>query len=314
VLLCTVTAQVEPSPEIGRITVQVPLLTNGKPVVTKDEELLEVARVVEINTGKGTSEEVVVPTVKVRNTRAIVESVNKGMPNPGMPNRGIPNPGMPNPGIPNPGMPNRGIPNPGMPNRGIPNPGMPNRGIPNPGLPNRGIPNPGMPNPGIPNPGMPNRGIPNPGMPNPGIPNPGMPNRGIPNPGMPNRGIPNPAASELQPVAALPPSTTTAPVELPKSSSSKNCHQLLLGGIGLTVPPTIKPIPPQFEGCDQLCTKFELNPICAYNGICIHEFPNQCVMDTFNCKHRGVSFQAVDEDVCSSHLCARRCREDELEI
>ncbi|XP_032587607.1 vegetative cell wall protein gp1 [Drosophila mojavensis] len=355
VLLCSafVTAQVKPNEEIGRVTVQVPLLSNGKPVMSQDNELVEVARVVEVKPGKLTAEEVVVPLVKVRNMRAIRDTENPGVPNPGipnpgmpnpgipnrgmpnpgienpgMPNPGIPNPGMPNPGIPNRGMPNPGIENPGMPNPGIPNPGMPNPGIPNrsmpnpgienPGMPNPGIPNPGVPNPGIPNPGMPNPGIPNPGMPNPGIPNRGMPNPGIPNPGMPNPGIPNPgmpnpgipvqtASSEVQPTVVAPANTTTEPGPI-MIKGAKSCHQLLLASSA-----PAKPLPVQ-ESCDQLCTKFELMPICAYNGVCIHEFPNQCVMDTFNCKHRDLAFRAVDEDICMMDLCARRCKEQDLKI
>ncbi|EDW19119.2 uncharacterized protein Dmoj_GI11699 [Drosophila mojavensis] len=305
VLLCSafVTAQVKPNEEIGRVTVQVPLLSNGKPVMSQDNELVEVARVVEVKPGKLTAEEVVVPLVKVRNMRAIRDTENPGVPNPG-----IPNPGMPNPGIPNRGMPNPGIENPGMPNPGIPNPGMPNPGIPNRGVPNPGIPNPGMPNPGIPNPGMPNPGIPNRGMPNPGIPNPGMPNPGIPNPGMPNPGIPvQTASSEVQPTVVAPANTTTEPGPI-MIKGAKSCHQLLLASSA-----PAKPLPVQ-ESCDQLCTKFELMPICAYNGVCIHEFPNQCVMDTFNCKHRDLAFRAVDEDICMMDLCARRCKEQDLKI
>ncbi|XP_034483351.1 vegetative cell wall protein gp1 [Drosophila innubila] len=310
VLLCFVfaTAQVMPNSEVGRVTVQVPLVSNGKPVLTKDKvDQVEVAHVVEIKPGKAVTEEVVVPPVvmkpvpKVRNMRAVVETVNPGVPNPGKPNPGIPIRGMPNPGVPNPGMPNPGVPNPGMPN-----PGMPNRGMPNPGMTNRG-----MPNPGVPNPGMPNPGVPNPGMPNPGVPNPGMPNPGVPNPGMPNPSVPHAAASEVHPVVVLPPSTTVSPVEVRKAKPSRNCHQLLLADM-TTTPMPIPPTPA--ESCDQLCTKFELLPICAHNGVCLHEFPNQCVMDTFNCKHRDLAFRAVDEDVCRMGLCSRRCKAEDLNM
>ncbi|KAM8708507.1 hypothetical protein ACLKA7_015482 [Drosophila subpalustris] len=303
VLLCSVfaTAQVMPNSEIGRVTVQVPLLSNGKPVMTKDKvDQVEVARVVEIKPGKVVSEEVVVPPVvmkpvpKVRNMRAIVETV---------PNRGMPNPGVPNPGMPNPGVPNRGMPNPGMSSPGMPNPGMPN-----PGVPNHGMPNPGMRNPGMPNPG-----VPNPGMPNPGVPNRGMPNPGMPNPGMPNPGVPHVAASEVQPVVALPPSTTRSPVEMRQTMPSRNCHQLLLADMAATPMPMLMP-PSSVENCNQLCTKFELIPICAYNGVCLHEFPNQCVMDTFNCKHRDLAFRAVDEEVCRLGLCVRRCKAEDLNM
>ncbi|XP_001353686.3 ribosome-binding protein 1 isoform X1 [Drosophila pseudoobscura] len=348
VLLCFATAQVVPNAEIGRVTIQVPLLSNGKPVILGSHEGVEVAHVEEIKPGKIQVLNEVPPTLsKVRSARSIVDHSNvgipnpgipnEGIPNPGIPNRGIPNPGIPNEGIPNPGIPNRGIPNPGIPNEGIPNPGIPNEGIPNPGIPNRGIPNPGIPNEGIPNPGIPNEGIPNPGIPNVGIPNPGIPNEGIPNPGIPNVGIPNPGipnvgipnrgipnhgipipdASAIQPVAVMPTHrTTTSPTMttttvLPKRVPSKNCHHLLLAGMTTVSPLEMMATPPA-ENCDELCTKHEYMPVCAHNGVCVHEFANQCVMDTFNCKHRDLSFRSVDEDVCRLELCARRCKEEDL--
>ncbi|XP_060655236.1 uncharacterized protein LOC132790639 [Drosophila nasuta] len=305
VLLCSVivTAQVKPNSEIGRVTVQVPLLVNGKPVITQDkvdDVKEEVARVVEVKPGKvSTTEQVVVPptvskpVAKVRKMRAIVETVNPGVPNPGKPNPGIPNRGLPNPGVPNPGMPNPGVPNPGMPN---------------PGIPNRGLPNPGMPNPGMPNPG-----VPNPGMPNPGIPNRGLPNPGVPNPGKPNPGVPYVAASEVEPVVVQAPVTTMTPIEMPKTVATRNCFQLLLGD--MTTTPHPMPMPPtEAENCDAVCTKFELLPICATNGVCIHEFPNQCIMDSFNCKHRDSTFREVDEQVCRRGLCARRCTPEDINM
>ncbi|EDW70735.2 uncharacterized protein [Drosophila virilis] len=250
-----VTAQVKPSTEIGRVTVQVPLLSNGKPVMTqdKDKDRVEVAHVVELKPGKVVGEEVLVPPTvkvpqaKVRNMRAIVETVN-------------------------PGVPNHNIPNSGVPNHGIPKPGVENHSLPNPSVSNVGITQPGNPHSGTQSP-----------------------------------------ASEVQPVVVPPPSTTHTPDVSTTRMPSKNCHQLLLAGttgpsIGLPVPPT--PV----ESCDRLCTKFELNPICAHNGICIHEFPNQCIMDTFNCKHRDLSFRAVDEDICRMGLCARRCKEEDLKM
>ncbi|XP_033161043.1 RNA-binding protein 12 isoform X1 [Drosophila mauritiana] len=339
VLLCFVftTAQVVPNAEIGRITIQVPLLSNGKPVILTNQEREEVATVEEIKPGKVhvVQEVVVPPTVKsdnkVRVTRSVSDSgipnhgipnpgiPNHGIPNPGIPNHGIPNRGIPNDGIPNPGIPNHGIPNPGIPNHGIPNRGIPNDGIPNPGIPNHGIPNPGIPNHGIPNRGIPNDGIPNPGIPNHGIPNPGIPNHGIPNPGIPNHGIPNPGipipdASEHKPVVVMPSSRTTsapASTSMPKRVPSRNCFHLLMGGMTTTSPVDMM-TPPSTENCDELCTKFEYSPICAFNGICIHEFANQCVMNTFNCKHRDLSFRAVDEDVCRLGVCMRRCKAEEL--
>ncbi|XP_017039514.2 RNA-binding protein 12 [Drosophila ficusphila] len=261
---------------------------------------------------------------------------NHGIPNPGIPNHGIPNRGIPNDGIPNPGIPNHGIPNPGIPNHGIPNRGIPNDGIPNPGIPNHGIPNPGIPNHGVPkvrkarsirnsgevsNPGIPNHGIPNPGIPNHGIPNPGTPNHGIPNPGIPNHGTPNPgvaSASELMPVVVMPPGRTTSipaftSTPMPKKVPTRNCFHLLMGAM-TTMSPTdmMTTAPPSMENCEQLCTKLEFVPICATNGVCVHEFANQCVMDTFNCKNRDSTFRAVEEDVCRLGVCMRRCKEEDL--
>ncbi|KAH8259595.1 hypothetical protein KR026_007073, partial [Drosophila bipectinata] len=325
VLLCFVfaTAQVVPNTEIGRITIQVPLLSNGKPVILTNQDREEVAHVEEIKPGKvHVVQEVVVPPPvksesKVRVARA-VGGYNSGLPNPGIPNHGIPNRGIPNDGIPNPGIPIDGISNHGIPNHGIPNPGIPNHGIPNRGIPNDGIPNPGIPNHGIPNPGIPNHGIPNRGIPNDGIPNPGIPNHGIPNPGIPNHGIPNPGvpnpeASEIQSVVVTPKTvTTTAPVttEMPKRVTTRNCHHLLMGGMTTMSPTEVTSMP--VENCDELCTKLEYVPICGYNGHCIHEFSNQCVMDSFNCRHREQVFRAVDEDVCRLGVCVRRCTEEEL--
>ncbi|KAH8296773.1 hypothetical protein KR054_011118, partial [Drosophila jambulina] len=372
VLLCVVfaTAQVVPNTEIGRITIQVPLLSNGKPVILNNQDREEVATVEEIKPGKVhvVQEVVVPPTVKMENKVRMARSVsnsggyNHGIPNPGIPNHGIPNRGIPNDGIPNPGIPNHGIPNPGIPNHGIPNRGIPNDGIPNPGIPNHGIPNRGIPNHGIPNPGIPidgipnpgipnhgipnpgipnhgipnrgipnhgipNRGIPNDGIPNPGIPidgipNPGIPNHGIPNPGIPNHGIPNPGipipdASELKPVVVMPPSpTTTSPSSVVKRVPTRNCHHLLMGGMTTMSPmDTMEPLSPQsMDNCDELCTKHEYIPVCAHNGICVHEFANRCVMDTFNCKHRGMTFRATDEDVCRLGVCMRRCKEEDLKL
>ncbi|KAH8270225.1 hypothetical protein KR018_006020, partial [Drosophila ironensis] len=278
VLLCFVfaTAQVVPNAEIGRITIQVPLLSNGKPVILTNHDKEEVARVEEIRPGKVevVQDVVVPPTVKIENKVRTVRST--GGYNHGMPNRGIPN---------------DGIPNPGIPNHGIPNPGIPNDGIPNPGIPNHGIPNRGIPNDGIPNPGIPNHGIPNPG-------------------------IPNPDASDPKPAMVMPPmrSTTNAPMttEMPKRAPTRNCHHLLMGdGMTTTMAPTQMTSMP-VENCDELCTKHEYMPVCAHNNICLHEFANQCVMDTFNCRHRQRTFRAVDEDVCRLGVCLRRCTEEDF--
>ncbi|KAH8299249.1 hypothetical protein KR059_005845, partial [Drosophila kikkawai] len=287
VLLCVVfaTAQVVPNTEIGRITIQVPLLSNGKPVILNNQDREEVATVEEIKPGKVhvVQEVVVPPTVKMENKVRMARSVSSS--------------GGYNYGIPNPGIPNHGIPNRGIPNDGIPNPGIPNHGIPNHGIPNRGIPNDGIPNPGIPN---------------HGIPNPDIPNHGIPNPG-----IPIPDASELKPVAVMPPSpTTTSPSSITKRVPTRNCHHLLMGGKTTTSPmDTMEPLPPQsMENCDELCTKHEYIPVCAHNGFCVHEFANQCVMDTYNCRHREATFRATDEDVCRLGVCMRRCKEEDLKL
>lgn len=50
--------------------------------------------------------------------------------------------------------------------------------------------------------------------------------------------------------------------------------------------------------CDLLCTKFEIDPICASNGLCLHEFPNQCMLDTYNCKHPREKFSATRDERC----------------
>ncbi|KAI8037883.1 uncharacterized protein LOC128259680 [Drosophila gunungcola] len=295
VLLCFVfaTAQVVPNAEIGRITIQVPLLSNGKPVILTNQDKEEMATVEEIKPGKVhvVQEVVVPPTVKEETKIRMARSVSST------------------------GRYNHDVTNPGIPNHGIPNPGIPNHGIPNRGIPNDGIPNPGIPNDGIPNPGIPNHGIPNRGIPNDGIPNPGIPNNGIPNPG-----IPNPDASELLPVVVMPmptSRTTTSPMStsMAKRVPARNCFHLLMGGV-TTMPPTdmMTMTPPPMEDCDLLCTKGEFLPICAHNGNCVHEFANQCVMDTFNCKHRELAFRAVDEDVCRLGICMKKCKEEDLKL
>ncbi|XP_017122961.1 uncharacterized protein LOC108143204 [Drosophila elegans] len=265
VLLCFVfaTAQVVPNAEIGRITIQVPLLSNGKPVILTNQDKEEIATVEEIKPGKVhvVQEVVVPPTVKEETKIRMARSVSSS--------------GRYNHDVTNPGIPNHGIPNPGIPNHGIPNRGIPNDGIPNPGIPNHGIPNPG---------------------------------------------IPNPDASELMPVVVMPmpPSrTTTSPMStsMVKRVPTRNCFHLLMGGM-TTMPPTdmMTMTPPPMEDCDLLCTKGEFLPICAHNGNCVHEFANQCVMDTFNCKHRELAFRAVDEEVCRMGICMKKCKEEDLKL
>ncbi|XP_023298734.1 uncharacterized protein LOC111681226 isoform X2 [Lucilia cuprina] len=67
------------------------------------------------------------------------------------------------------------------------------------------------------------------------------------------------------------------------------------------------------EPCDLLCTKFELDPICASNGVCLHEFPNQCTLEVYNCKHKGGSvFEPTEhKDKCQMHWLTQ-CDESEM--
>lgn len=52
------------------------------------------------------------------------------------------------------------------------------------------------------------------------------------------------------------------------------------------------------DPCDLLCTKFEFDPVCATNGVCMHDFPNQCILETFNCRHPTQKFTATKNDRC----------------
>lgn len=74
--------------------------------------------------------------------------------------------------------------------------------------------------------------------------------------------------------------------------------------IKATSPVTINP-------CDLLCTKFEFDPVCATNGLCLHEFPNQCILDTYNCKHSSMKFSATKDDRCQMHWLTK-CDESEM--
>lgn len=65
------------------------------------------------------------------------------------------------------------------------------------------------------------------------------------------------------------------------------------------------------DPCDLLCTKFEFDPICASNGVCLHEFPNQCILDTYNCKHAKHKFSATKDDRCQMHWLTK-CDENEM--
>ncbi|KAM7357091.1 uncharacterized protein ACRADG_002585 [Cochliomyia hominivorax] len=65
------------------------------------------------------------------------------------------------------------------------------------------------------------------------------------------------------------------------------------------------------DPCDLLCTKFEFDPICATNGLCLHEFPNQCILETYNCKHKQKTFSATKDDRCQMHWLTK-CDESEM--
>ena len=65
------------------------------------------------------------------------------------------------------------------------------------------------------------------------------------------------------------------------------------------------------DPCDLLCTKFEFEPICATNGLCMHEFPNQCILETYNCKHSSQKFTATKNDRCQMPGLAK-CNENDM--
>ncbi|XP_075161689.1 uncharacterized protein LOC142234443 [Haematobia irritans] len=52
------------------------------------------------------------------------------------------------------------------------------------------------------------------------------------------------------------------------------------------------------DRCDLLCTKFEIDPVCATNGICMHEFPNKCMLETYNCRHPKNKFVVTRDHRC----------------
>ncbi|XP_014088429.2 uncharacterized protein [Bactrocera oleae] len=65
--------------------------------------------------------------------------------------------------------------------------------------------------------------------------------------------------------------------------------------------------------CDIQCTKLDLNPVCAFNGECYHEFANQCAMETFICKRPDLGFKATPRERCVMHW-LKRCNSQELKI
>ncbi|XP_017841325.1 uncharacterized protein LOC108599056 [Drosophila busckii] len=264
------TAQVKPSAEIGRVTVQVPLLSNGKPVMSNANDQVEVADVQEIKPDKVVPPLAQVPPKvqesslsKVRRMRAIAMS-------PVLPNHGIRNP----------------VALKSRKARSAWSTAKPHSGRPKPWYASALYPKSWS--------WRPKSWY--------------APAWWHPRPMLPKLRKMRSVVTTM--TTNVPPASSTVHSVRPKSA--KNCYNMLVTGMLAT---TIMPMPPTpVENCDELCTKFELNPICAYNGICIHEFPNQCVMDTFNCKHRDLSFRAVDEDVCNMSLCARRCTEEDLKV
>ncbi|XP_017474016.1 PREDICTED: uncharacterized protein PB18E9.04c-like isoform X2 [Rhagoletis zephyria] len=67
----------------------------------------------------------------------------------------------------------------------------------------------------------------------------------------------------------------------------------------------------QANNCDIGCTKFDFNPVCAFNGECYHQFPNQCIMDTFVCKRPDLGFKSTPRQRCAMHW-LKRCKAEEL--
>ncbi|XP_053956265.1 uncharacterized protein LOC128861912 [Anastrepha ludens] len=65
--------------------------------------------------------------------------------------------------------------------------------------------------------------------------------------------------------------------------------------------------------CDIECTKFDLNPVCAFNGECYHGFANQCVMDTFLCKRPDLGFKATPRERCTMHW-LKPCNAEQLKM
>ncbi|XP_050337550.1 uncharacterized protein LOC126763784 [Bactrocera neohumeralis] len=65
--------------------------------------------------------------------------------------------------------------------------------------------------------------------------------------------------------------------------------------------------------CDIQCTKLDLNPVCAFNGECYHEFANQCAMETFICQRPDLGFTATPRERCVMHW-LKRCSSQDLKI
>ncbi|XP_073837532.1 uncharacterized protein [Musca autumnalis] len=108
------------------------------------------------------------------------------------------------------------------------------------------------------------------------------------------------------------PHVTTAPpitTDIRHSNKTKIIRPLSL--TTLRPPGTRQVLISKIDPCDLICTKFELEPVCATNGICIHEFPNQCLMDTYNCKHPKEKFKATRYERCQMYW-LEKCQDGDL--
>ncbi|XP_018803167.1 PREDICTED: uncharacterized protein LOC108977758 [Bactrocera latifrons] len=65
--------------------------------------------------------------------------------------------------------------------------------------------------------------------------------------------------------------------------------------------------------CDIQCTKLDLNPVCAFNGECYHEFANQCAMETYICQRPDLGFTTTPRERCVMHW-LKRCSSQDLKI
>ena len=120
----------------------------------------------------------------------------------------------------------------------------------------------------------------------------------------------------IQPTTVKPninPTTSQRPMRSVEETSSQTVNQQ-----PTTVPVTIKSTDSgssstaaTMNPCDLLCTKFEFEPICASNGLCLHEFPNQCILETYNCKHSAQKFTATKNDRCQMPGLAK-CNENDM--
>ncbi|XP_037934247.1 uncharacterized protein LOC119668716 [Teleopsis dalmanni] len=75
--------------------------------------------------------------------------------------------------------------------------------------------------------------------------------------------------------------------------------------------PTDMDVAKSSDPCDLQCTKLDLNPVCASSDLCIYEFPNKCVMDTYNCKHPEMNFKETKDERCKMYW-LKHCTEKDL--